>query len=45
MSRSVVKVLHVITRLDRGGSAENTLLTALASDRQRYEITWLSVPP
>lgn len=31
------KVIHVITRLDRGGSAQNTLLTALGHDRRRFE--------
>jgi len=31
------KVVHVITRLDRGGSAQNTLLTALGHDRTRFE--------
>ncbi|HXF92298.1 MAG TPA: glycosyltransferase family 4 protein [Nitrospiraceae bacterium] len=30
-------VIHVITRLDRGGSARNTMLTALGHDRVRYE--------
>lgn len=31
------KVIHVITRLDRGGSAQNTLLTVLGHDRTRFE--------
>ncbi|MBI5374053.1 MAG: glycosyltransferase family 4 protein [Candidatus Schekmanbacteria bacterium] len=31
-----VKVLHVITRLDRGGSAENTLITVMNLDRGKY---------
>ncbi len=31
-----LKVIHVITRLDQGGSAQNTLLTALRHDRARY---------
>lgn len=31
------KVVHVITRLDWGGSAQNTLLTALGHDRARFE--------
>ncbi|MGH7208243.1 MAG: hypothetical protein ACREIL_02550, partial [Nitrospiraceae bacterium] len=30
-------VIHVITRLDRGGSAQNTLLTALGHDRSRFD--------
>ena len=33
------RVLHVITRLDRGGSAENTLLTVAGSDQSRFAIT------
>ncbi len=31
-----VKVIHVITRLDHGGSAQNTLLTALGHHRVRF---------
>lgn len=31
------KVVHLITRLDRGGSAQNTMLTVLGHDRRRYE--------
>ncbi len=31
------KVIHVITRLDRGGSAQNTVLTAIGHDRSRFE--------
>ncbi|MFH1569497.1 MAG: glycosyltransferase family 4 protein [Gemmatimonadota bacterium] len=42
MSSSVVRVLHVITRLDRGGSAENTLLTVARLDRKRFA-AWLAV--
>lgn len=30
-------VIHVITRLDRGGSAQNTMLTVLGHDRTQYE--------
>ena len=30
------KVIHVITRLDHGGSAQNTMLTALGHDRARF---------
>lgn len=30
------KVIHVITRLDHGGSAQNTLLTALGHNRARF---------
>ncbi len=38
------RVLHVITRLDRGGSAENTLLTMAHLDPDQYEVT-LAVGP
>jgi glycosyltransferase involved in cell wall biosynthesis len=31
------KVIHVITRLDYGGSAQNTMLTALGHDRTQFE--------
>lgn len=31
------KVVHIITRLDYGGSAQNTLLTVLGHDRTRFE--------
>ena len=31
------KVIHVITRLDYGGSAQNTMLTALGHDRAKFE--------
>ncbi|NOT22217.1 MAG: glycosyltransferase, partial [Nitrospiraceae bacterium] len=31
------KVIHVITRLDHGGSAKNTMLTALGHDRIQFE--------
>ncbi len=33
-----VKVIHIITRLDMGGSAQNTLLTAHNHDPQRYSV-------
>lgn len=33
-----IRILHVITRLDRGGSAENTLLTVAHLDPARYEV-------
>ncbi len=33
----VWKVVHVITRLDRGGSAQNTVLTVLGHERARFE--------
>lgn len=31
------KVVHIITRLDRGGSAKNTMLTVLGHDRTKFE--------
>ncbi len=33
-----IKVIHIITRLDMGGSAQNTILTALNHDPQRYSV-------
>lgn len=33
-----IAVLHLITRLDRGGSAENTLLTVIGLDPHRYRV-------
>ena len=33
-----IRVLHVITRLDPGGSAENTLLTVARLDESRFEV-------
>ncbi len=38
------RILHIITRLDRGGSAENTLLTVAHLDHEQYDIT-LAVGP
>src|SRR3989475_5351013 len=32
-------VLHIITRMDRGGSARNTFLTALGHDRKRFRVS------
>jgi glycosyltransferase involved in cell wall biosynthesis len=34
------KVVHIITRMDMGGSAQNTLLTALHHDSKHYDV-WL----
>jgi glycosyltransferase involved in cell wall biosynthesis len=31
------KVVHIITRLDRGGSAQNTMLTVLGHDRTQFD--------
>lgn len=36
------KVAHIITRLDRGGSTDNTLLTVLGHDPARYHVTLIS---
>jgi len=33
-----IKIIHIITRLDKGGSAENTLLTAGGLDKQIYDV-------
>jgi glycosyltransferase involved in cell wall biosynthesis len=33
-----IKVIHVITRFDKGGSAENTFLTICGLDKEKYEI-------
>src|SRR3989442_586498 len=37
-SGSHYTVFHIITRLDRGGSARNTFLTALGHDRKRFRV-------
>ena len=37
-----VKILHLITRLDRGGSAENTVLTVSGLQRKGYDVTLVS---
>ena len=34
---STRKVVHIITRLDQGGSAQNTMLTVLGHDRSHFE--------
>ncbi len=33
-----IKVIHVITRFDKGGAAENTYLTIKSLDKNRYEV-------
>jgi glycosyltransferase involved in cell wall biosynthesis len=38
------KVLHVITRFDKGGSAENTFLTVCGLDRGRYDVLLVTGP-
>ncbi|MCJ7582600.1 MAG: glycosyltransferase family 4 protein [Candidatus Aminicenantes bacterium] len=37
-----IKVVHIITRFDKGGSAENTFLTLDGMDKSRYEVTLIS---
>ena len=32
-----IRVVHIITRFDKGGSAENTFLTVIGLDQRRYE--------
>lgn len=39
-----IKVLHIITRLDKGGSAENTFLTVKGLDKEKYDVTLMSGP-
>ncbi len=34
-----ITVMHIITRMDMGGSAQNTLLTCLGLDKSRYRVT------
>lgn len=38
------KIIHIITRLDKGGSAENTLLTVLGIDKKKYEVILVKGP-
>ena len=35
-----IKIIHIITRMDMGGSAQNTLLTTMHHDSQHYNV-WL----
>ncbi|MCK5305943.1 MAG: glycosyltransferase [Candidatus Omnitrophica bacterium] len=37
-----IKVLHIITRLDKGGSAENTLLTVSGVNKEKFKTTLIS---
>lgn len=37
-----IKVVHVITRFDKGGSAENTFLTVRDLDKNRYEVVLIT---
>ena len=36
-----IKVIHVITRFDKGGSAENTFLTVRDLDKDRYDVVFI----
>jgi glycosyltransferase involved in cell wall biosynthesis len=42
--REPIDVVHIITRLDMGGSAQNTLLTLLHLDPNRYRLTLIKGP-
>jgi len=35
---SRIRVIHIITRLDRGGSAQNTFLTAMGHDKSKFSV-------
>jgi len=37
-----IKVVHVITRFDKGGSAENTFLTVRDLDKDRYDVVLIN---
>lgn len=37
-----IRVLHIITRLDKGGSAQNTLLTVSRLNKERFNVTLIS---
>jgi glycosyltransferase involved in cell wall biosynthesis len=39
---SKIKVLHIITRLDKGGSADNTLFTVSRLNKERFDVILLS---
>ena len=39
-----IKVIHVITRFDKGGSAENTYLTVRGLDKDRYDVVLVTGP-
>lgn len=41
---SKIKVLHIITRLDKGGSSTVTLLTAARLNKERFDVTLMSGP-
>ena len=39
-----IKAVHIITRLDKGGSAENTLLTVKGLDKTTYDVLLIRGP-
>ena len=39
-----IRVVHVITRLDKGGSADDTFLTVRGLDKSRYEVLLIKGP-
>jgi glycosyltransferase involved in cell wall biosynthesis len=39
-----IKVIHVITRFDKGGSAENTFLTLRGLERSKYDLVLVKGP-
>jgi len=39
-----IKVVHIITRFNKGGSAENTFFTVLGLDKGRYEVLLVKGP-
>jgi glycosyltransferase involved in cell wall biosynthesis len=39
-----IKVVHVITRFDKGGSADDTFLTVRGLDKRRYEVLLIKGP-
>lgn len=43
--RGKIKVVHVITRFDKGGSAENTFLTVRGLDKVRYDLLLVAGGP
>jgi glycosyltransferase involved in cell wall biosynthesis len=42
--REKSKIIHLITRLDKGGSADITLLTVLGIDKKEYEVILVKGP-
>ena len=42
--RHKLKILHVITRLDKGGAPKNTLITVSGLNRERYNVVLVSGP-